>query len=43
MKKFILESGKALARLRSGINDFIEDKIEGSSTNLIHQRQNLIK
>ncbi|MBO2543593.1 hypothetical protein J0871_04120 [Salegentibacter sp. BDJ18] len=35
MDKFILESGKALARLRSGINDFIEDKIEGSTTNLI--------
>ncbi|SFG23225.1 hypothetical protein SAMN04488033_1432 [Salegentibacter agarivorans] len=35
MEKFILESGKALARLRSGINDFIEDKIEGSTTNLI--------
>ncbi|WP_093306669.1 MULTISPECIES: hypothetical protein [Salegentibacter] len=24
-----------MARLRSGINDFIEDKIEGSTTNLI--------
>jgi hypothetical protein len=35
MEKFILESGKALANLRSGINDFIEDKIEGNATNLI--------
>lgn len=35
MEKFILESGKVLARLRSGINDFIEDKIEGNATNLI--------
>jgi len=35
MEKFILKSGKALARLRSVINDFIEDKIEGSATNLI--------
>ncbi|MBZ9630378.1 hypothetical protein LB465_06260 [Salegentibacter sp. LM13S] len=35
MEKFILESGKALARLRSGINDFIEDKIEGNASNLI--------
>ncbi|WBL22336.1 hypothetical protein [Zunongwangia sp. HRR-M8] len=35
MEKFILESGKALARLRTGINDFIEDKIEGNVTNVI--------
>ncbi|TDN78238.1 hypothetical protein DET49_1501 [Salegentibacter sp. 24] len=35
MEKFILKSGKALARLRSGINDFFEDKIEGNVTNVI--------
>ncbi len=35
MEKFILESGKALARLRARINFFIEDRIEGSATNLI--------
>ncbi|SFG21709.1 hypothetical protein SAMN04488033_13910 [Salegentibacter agarivorans] len=35
MEKFILESGKALARLRTVINDFIEDKIEGNVTNVI--------
>lgn len=35
MEKFILESGKALARLRTGMNDFIEDKIEGNVINVI--------
>jgi hypothetical protein len=35
MEKFILEFGKALARQRSGINFFIEDKIEGNVTNVI--------
>ncbi|SFN99524.1 hypothetical protein [Salegentibacter flavus] len=35
MEKFILKSGKTLARWRSGINYFLEDKVEGSSTNLI--------
>lgn len=35
MEKFILKSGKTLAKWRSGINYFIENKIEGSATNLI--------
>lgn len=35
MDKFILNSGKALAKFRSGINHFLEDKIQDSSTKRI--------
>lgn len=35
MEKFILKSGKLLARWRSGINYFLEEKIDGNATNLI--------
>jgi len=35
MEKFILKSGKVLAKWRSGINYFLEEKIEGNATNLI--------
>lgn len=35
MDKFILESGKIVAKWRSGINDFLKGKIEGNPTNLI--------
>ncbi|GHA38360.1 hypothetical protein GCM10007103_19680 [Salinimicrobium marinum] len=35
MEKFILNAGKVLARWRSGINYFLEEKVQNSSTNLI--------
>jgi hypothetical protein len=35
MEKFILNAGKVLARWRSGINYFLEEKVQRSSTNLI--------
>ncbi|WP_373060381.1 hypothetical protein [Zunongwangia sp. H14] len=35
MEKFILNAGKVLARWRSGINYFMEEKVQQSSTNLI--------
>lgn len=35
MEKFILKAGKNLARWRSGINYFLEEKVQRSSTNLI--------
>jgi hypothetical protein len=35
MEKFILNAGKALAKWRSGINYFLEEKVQNSSTNLI--------
>ncbi|MGB8704806.1 MAG: hypothetical protein WCD31_07240 [Gillisia sp.] len=35
MEKFIFNAGKALARWRSGINYFLEEKVQSSSTNLI--------
>ncbi|MDT0649910.1 hypothetical protein [Autumnicola edwardsiae] len=35
MEKFILNAGKVLAKWRSGINYFLEEKVQNSSTNLI--------
>jgi hypothetical protein len=35
MEKFILNTGKSLAKWRSGINYFLEEKVQSSSTNLI--------
>ncbi|MGI0106157.1 hypothetical protein [Salinimicrobium sp. WS361] len=35
MEKFILNAGKTLAKWRSGINYFLEEKVQNSSTNLI--------
>ncbi len=35
MEKFILSAGKALAKWRSGINYFLEEKVQNSPTNLI--------
>ncbi len=35
MEKFILNAGKSLAKWRSGINYFLEEKVQSSSTNLI--------
>lgn len=36
MENFILKSARALARLKSGINNFIEDKKLSFSTHLIN-------
>ena len=35
MEKFILHAGKALAKWRSGMDYFLEEKVQSSSTNLI--------
>ncbi|MDT0690413.1 hypothetical protein RM549_11490 [Salegentibacter sp. F188] len=35
MEKFILHAGKALARLRSGIDYFLQEKVQGNATHLI--------
>jgi hypothetical protein len=35
MEKFILKSGKVIAKWISGINYFLEEKIDGNATNLI--------
>lgn len=35
MEKFIQNAGKALAKWRSGINNFLEEKVQNSSANLI--------
>lgn len=35
MEKFILNAGKVLAKWRSKINYFLEEKVQGSKTNLI--------
>jgi glucan phosphoethanolaminetransferase (alkaline phosphatase superfamily) len=35
MEKFISKSGRALAKWRSGINFFLEEKVQNNSTNLI--------
>ncbi|WP_295182524.1 hypothetical protein [uncultured Christiangramia sp.] len=35
MEKFILNAGKALARWRSGIDYFLEEKVQGKPLNLI--------
>ena len=35
MEKFILHAGRALARLRSGIDYFLQEKVQGSATYLI--------
>ncbi len=36
MEKFILDAGKVLARIRSSINYFMEDKLQGNPSHIIY-------